>query len=99
MSINGTTFISVNVPRFLPPTCVPIIHLAKNSPGEEDSHNPAKNHEPQNSAELLSGFELRGDQTDFVDSSAAHDINGAGHFFKQHRILPFAKRDLFRAVL
>src|SRR6202030_3376796 len=48
---------------------------------------------------LLPGFELCGDQADFVDSGAAHDVNGAGHFFKQHGIIAFDESHLFRAVL
>src|SRR5713226_8413557 len=47
---------------------------------------------------LLPSFELGGDQADFVDSSAAHDVNSASHFFKQHRVVALDESDLFRAV-
>ncbi len=39
-SINGTTFISTKIPRFEPPTDIPMSHLVRKNSREEDSHIP-----------------------------------------------------------
>ncbi len=49
--------------------------------------------------ELLPGFELGGDQANFIDSSAPHNVNGAGYLFKKHRIIALYECDLFRTIL
>ncbi len=67
MSISGTTFMSDTIPRF-PAQKEPMSHLAsRNTPGEEDPHNPRKQEN-----DLLASFQLGGDQADPVDARLLH---------------------------
>src|SRR5271168_417789 len=88
ISINGTTFISGTMPR-LPPTTMPMSHLAPRIAPRGGLSHPAKN--------LLTGFELRRDQPNFVDARAAHDVNGARDFHEQHIVIAFDKSDFLGA--
>src|ERR1051326_2783882 len=84
------------MPRF-EPTCIPIIHLAIKMTDEEDTHNLAK--DKPAAGNLLSRFEFRGNQADFVDSRAAHNVDGSGDIFKEHFVVTLYESDLFRALL
>src|SRR5712692_729713 len=46
---------------------------------------------------LLPRFELSGDQPDFVDARAAHDVNRTGHIGKQHIVVALDEGHLLRA--
>src|SRR5260370_30460381 len=48
---------------------------------------------------LLARFELGGDQTNLVNSGAAHDVNSAGDVHEQYIVVPFDKSDLLGALL
>src|SRR5258708_23223461 len=94
ISINGTIFNSVYVPRFAPPTCIAIIHLAKEiGPARRTLTTLRKK------VVLLARFEFGGDQTNFVDSRSAHDIDGPRHFLEEHFVVALHKGDLVRALL
>src|SRR5262249_9019923 len=92
ISINGTTFGSAATPR-LPPTSIPMSHLAK-MPREEDSHI-----QRTKLPSLLSCFELGCDQADLVDSRAAHDVDGASHVHEHGFVVALHERDLLGALL
>ena len=46
---------------------------------------------------LLARFKLGSNQTDFIDSRAAHDVNGAGDFLEQDFVIAFDESDFLRA--
>src|SRR6266404_4052069 len=103
-SINGTTFISTKIPRFAPPTDMPMSHLVRKISREEDSHireSELRTSLQRRNAEeiLLAGLELGGDQPDFIDAGAAHDIDCARDLAKQHIAIAFDKGDFLGAVL
>src|SRR6266478_5261642 len=114
ISINGTTFMSETIPR-LPPANIPIIHLVfggsdrvgarvrSKMPREEDSHIQRKQAERapplQTEKNLLARFELGGDQTNFVNAGAAHDIDGAGDVHEHYIVLAFDKSNFLGALL
>ena len=58
-----------------------------------------KNRVTTNRGNLLAGFELRGDQSDFVDPSAAHDVNRPGDLFKQDFVVALHESHFLRALL
>src|SRR5260221_4333133 len=94
ISINGTIFNSVYVPRFAPPTCIAIIHLAKKiCPARRTLTTLRKE------VALLARFEFGGDQTNFVDSRNAHDIDGPRHLFEETFVIALDECDFFRALL
>src|SRR5579859_3811453 len=90
ISISGTTFGSAATPR-LPPTTIPMSHLA-NFRARGLSH-PAKK------TRLLPCFELGGDQTDLVDTGAAHDVDGLGDVLEHRFVIAFYESDFFGAFL
>src|SRR6266478_8796867 len=114
ISINGTTFMSETIPR-LPPANIPIIHLVfggsdrvgarvrSKMPGEEDSHIQRKQAERapplQTEKNLLARFELGGDQTNFVDAGAAHDVDGAGDVHEQNIVVTLDESNFLGALL
>src|SRR6266404_3916750 len=106
ISINGTIFNSVYVPRFAPPTCIAMIHLAKTG-FRVCTYNPEIELSParrtlttlRKKVVLLARFEFSGDQTNFVNSKNAHDIDGPRHFLEEHFVVALNKGDLFRALL
>src|SRR4029077_10315255 len=97
-SISGTTFISDMIPRFEPPTAIPMSHLAvkRFSPRGGLSHHPKLLRNPEN---LLASLDFRRDQTDFVDARPAHDIDGPRDFGKQYIVIAFDESDFLGAVL
>src|SRR6266850_460811 len=111
ISINGTTFISETTPR-LPPTIIPMSHLVlrnrkavnvpEQMPREEDSHITWRHTGPrqrERAKNLLTGFELCGNQADFVDARAAHDVDSARDFHEHYIVVAFDKSDFLGALL
>src|SRR6202030_4746283 len=47
----------------------------------------------------LPSFELCGDQANFIDAGAAHDVDGARDFAKQYIAIAFNESDFLRALL
>src|SRR5882672_6180218 len=103
ISINGTTFISETTPR-LPPTIIPMSHLVlrnrkavnvpEQMPREEDSHITWRHAGPrqrERAKNLLTGFEFCGNQADFVDARAAHDVDSARDFHEHYIVVAFDK--------
>jgi hypothetical protein len=68
-------------------------HLAKIS-REEDSHI-----QRTNLPRLLTRFELGGDQPDFVDSRATHDVNNASDVLEHGFVIAFNEGDFCGTVL
>src|SRR5260221_14451787 len=48
---------------------------------------------------LLARFEFGGDQTNFVDSRNAHDINGPRHLFEETFVIALDESAFFRPLL
>src|SRR5258707_2961519 len=93
ISISGTTSISETIPR-LPPTDIPMIHLVwLKMPREEDAHIRTE------LRKLLTRFELGGDQTNLVDTSTAHDVDGTGNFHEHYIVVAFDESDFLGALL
>src|SRR6267378_5897965 len=102
ISINGTTFISETIPR-LPPTIIPMSHLVfpEQMPREEDSHITWRHTGPrrgERAKNLLTGFELCGNQADLVDARAAHDVDGARDFHEHYIVVAFDKSNFLGAL-
>src|SRR6266852_8828745 len=71
-------------------------------PREEDSHIAnvwGKPHASRPAKNLLTSFELGGDQTNLVNASAAHDIDGAGDVHEQYIVVAFDKSNFLGALL
>src|SRR5256884_9532583 len=72
-------------------------------PREEDSHIQRKQVEQapplQTKETLLARFELGGDQTNFVNTGAAHDIDGAGDVHEHYIVVAFDKSNFLGALL
>src|SRR6267142_1791353 len=111
ISINGTTFMSETIPR-LPPTIIPMSHLVSRNrkavnvpeqmPREEDSHITWRHASPrqrERAKNLLTGFEFCGNQADFVDARAAHDVDSARDFHEHYIVVAFDKSDFLGALL
>src|SRR5713226_7932808 len=49
--------------------------------------------------QLLTGFELGGDQTNLINAGAAHDINSAGDVHEQYIVVAFDESDFLGALL
>src|SRR5215470_3306108 len=92
ISISGTTFGSAVKPR-LPPTCIPMSHLAQIAcertltSGEE------------NLSSLLSCLEFCRDQANLVDSGAAHNIDSARDVHEHRFVVALHKSDFFGPFL
>src|SRR5712675_1851852 len=102
-SINGTTFISTKIPRFEPPTDMPMSHLVGKFPRGGLSHPREQTTNDSSGKQtrriLLTGLELGGDQSNFVDAGATHDVDGAGDFAKQDVAITLNEGDFLGAVL
>src|SRR6266850_8061839 len=102
-SINGTTFISTKIPRFEPPTDMPMSHLVGKFPRGGLSHPREQTTNDSSGKQtrriLLTGLELGGDQSNFVDAGATHDVNGAGDFAKQDVAITLNEGDFFGTIL
>src|SRR6267142_2549813 len=111
ISINGTTFMSETIPR-LPPTIIPMSHLVSRNrkavnvpeqmPREEDSHitwRHARPRQRERAKNLLTGFEFCGNQADFVDARAAHDVDSARDFHEHYIVIAFDESDFLGALL
>src|SRR5258708_13660666 len=59
--------------------------------GKPHAYRPAKN--------LLTRFELGGDQTYFVNAGAAHDIDSAGDVHEQYIVVAFDESNFLGALL
>src|SRR5258708_17145708 len=59
--------------------------------GKPHAYRPAKN--------VVTRFELGGDQTYFVNAGAAHDIDGAGDVHEQYIVIAFDESDFLGALL
>src|SRR5260370_10500148 len=93
ISSSGTTFISETIPR-LPPTDIPMIHLVwLKCPARRTLTSV------QTCEKLLTGFELSGDQTNLVDTSTAHNVDGAGDFHEHYIVVAFDESDFLSALL
>src|SRR5258708_25928400 len=71
-------------------------------PREEDSHIAnvwGKPHAYRPAKNLLTRFELGGDQTYFVNAGAAHDIDGAGDVHEQYIVVAFDQSNFLGALL
>src|SRR5713101_2453577 len=90
-SISGTTFMSAMLPWFSPPTGRPISHLAPHTCPRGGLSHPA-------TKPLLTGLELGGDQADFVDACAAHNVNGAGNVHEEYVAVAFDESDFVGAL-
>src|SRR4051812_7479238 len=94
ISMSGITFTSANAPRFEPSIEMPMSHLAvKHLPREENSHIRAK------IRCLLTGFELGGNQSYFVDARSTHDVDGMRDVGEQYIVIAFDESNFLRAVL
>src|SRR5207244_4791990 len=93
ISISGTTFGSAATPR-LPPTSIPMSHLAKKFACERTltSCERAKQ-------KLLACLELGGDQTDLVDAGAPHDVDGFGDVLEHRFVVALHEGDFLGAFL
>src|SRR6266481_6436681 len=92
ISISGTTFGSAATRR-LPPTIIPMSHLAKIACERTlTSCKRAKRN-------LLTCFELGGDQADLVDAGAAHDIDGFGNVLKHRFVVALHEGDFLGTFL
>src|SRR5215470_14044078 len=94
ISISGTTFISDTIPP-LPPTSMPMSHLASLSTRRGGLSHPAR----KPLAILLPCFQFRGNQPHFIDARAVHDVDGARHLEEQHVVIALHESHFFRAVL
>src|SRR5256885_10170164 len=92
ISISGTTFGSAATQR-LPPTSIPMSHLAKICL-REDSHTLRTS-----KRKLLTRLELGGDQTDLVDAGAAHDVDGFGNVLEHGFVVALHEGDFLGAFL
>src|SRR6476646_2070143 len=103
ISISGTTFISEIVPSFAPPREIPMTRLASRKiPREEDSHTlrrPGSGRCKPLEETLLPGLELGRNQADSVDTGAAHNVDGAGHFHEQNVVVALNERNFLGALL
>src|SRR5712664_2221553 len=53
----------------------------------------------QREKKLLARFELGGNQTNLVNTSAAHDVDGAGDVHEQYIVVAFDESDFLSALL
>src|SRR5467141_248695 len=71
-------------------------------PREEDSHitwRHTGSHRRERTENLLTGFELCGNQADLVDARAAHDVDGARDFHEHYIVVAFDKSNFLSALL
>src|SRR5229473_7685988 len=71
-------------------------------PREEDSHitwRHTGSHRHERTENLLTGFELCGNQADLVDARAAHDVDGARDFHEHYIVVAFDKSNFLGALL
>ena len=71
-------------------------------PREEDSHTlrrPGSGRCEPLEETLLPGLELGRNQADSVDTGAAHNVDGAGHFHEQNVVVALDERNFLGALL
>src|SRR5271166_5356856 len=80
-SINGTTFTSDKIPRLPPREARAMSHLA----GRELPLRRGLSHRARKTTkdELLAGLELGGDETNLIDTSFVHNVNGASDLHEE----------------
>src|SRR5216684_5612500 len=95
ISISGTTFTSETIPRLPTTTPMPMSHLAKRNP----LRGGLSQHCAKPERELLSCFQLGGNQTHLVDARSAHDVDCARDVHEQHIVVALDESDFLGAVL
>src|SRR6267154_5848832 len=92
ISISGTTFGSAATRR-LPPTCIPMSHLAKIAC--ERTLTSCE----RSKQKLLTRLELGGDQADLVDAGATHNVDGSGNILEHGFVVALNEGDFLCAFL